>query len=169
MGGYHYKGNYRNVKIQKDYVFTMDKSILGQLTVSSIAKSKAKTPTVDSVDSSLEGMRNSLQKMVNFKKGDIVHVISKESHGDMTNDSGGQSLTFKDKEGNLFRVQVDYRGFVPFFKEVSESTKLDDSIKAKDSLFLIETKDFKLNITKEHLIALVLIVGGYFAYKKFSK
>ena len=57
----------------------------------------------------------------------------------------------------------------PEYKLINETNNSDAPIKAKDSLFLIETKDFKLNITKEHLIALVLIVGGYFAYKKFSK
>jgi hypothetical protein len=97
-------------------------------------------------------------KMVDLKKGDIVKGISITTSGDMTNDSGTETLTFQNSQ-HIFNVRKGYRGFVPFFKQYIEE-------KATETNVVAETFYQK---HKNHLLIALALVVGYFTYKKLNK
>jgi hypothetical protein len=66
------------------------------------------------VDKSIQSTNG---KTITLNKGDVIQGIEISSYGNMANDSGSQSMTFEDKNGNRFSVGVGYRGFQPFFEE----------------------------------------------------
>ena len=68
-----------------------------------------------------KSIKNNQLVGVDLKKGDIIQGISITTSGDMTNDSGTESLKFTDKNNNFFSVQIGYRGFQPFFEENKSS------------------------------------------------
>jgi hypothetical protein len=107
-----------------------------------------------------KSLKSSMEKMVDLKKGDIVQGTSIITSGDMSNDSGTESLVFKDKNGNEFRVQTGFRGFVPFFEEYKGEATLPSTDVAPQTF---------LEKNKNNLLILGALVLGYLAYKKFKK
>ena len=107
-----------------------------------------------------------------LKKGDIIQGISITTVGDMANDSGTQSLKFKDKDNNFFSVRIGYRGFEPFFEEIKQNTmqpiSVTDPKLAKQISEQMDKEDKKRRQIKFGIVLLAL-VSGYFAYKKFKK
>jgi len=103
---------------------------------------------------------------VNLKKGDIIQGISITTSGDISNDSGTQSLKFTDKNNNLFSIGISFRGFEPFYEEYKDKTTLPsaDSTNKTDA-----SGETFIQKHKNHLLILGGLVIGYLAYKKFNK
>ena len=119
-----------------------------------------------------KSIKNNKLVGVDLKKGDIIQGISITTSGDMTNDSGTESLKFTDKNNNFFSVQIGYRGFQPFFEEIKQNTM--PPISVTDPKFYqqiseqMDKEDEKRRQIK-FVIVLLALVAGYFAYKKFKK
>ena len=107
-----------------------------------------------------KSLKSSMEKMVDLKKGDIVQGISIITSGDMSNDSGTENLVFKDKDGNEFRVQTGFRGFVPFYEEYKGEATLPSADVTPQTF---------LEKNKTNLLIVGVLVLGYLAYKKFNK
>jgi hypothetical protein len=122
-----------------------------------VSVTKIDTKYIITTDKSLP---NTKGKIIALKKGDIVQGLSISSSGDMSNDSGSQSLTFKDKDGNEFGFGIGYRGFEPFYEEYKGEATLPSTDLAPQTF---------LQKNKTNLLIVGALVLGYLAYKKFNK
>lgn len=122
-----------------------------------VAVAQIDTKFTITIDKSLPSTNG---KTVDLKKGDIVQGISIITSGDMSNDSGNENLVFKDKDGNEFRVQTGFRGFVPFYEEYKGEATLPTADVAPQTF---------LEKNKTNLLIVGVLVLGYLAYKKFNK
>ena len=101
-----------SVDIKKPTFWELNKDAFSsQLKGTTTPNTKKYIITVDKSIQSTNG------KTITLNKGDIIQGIEISSFGNMANDSGSQSMTFEDKNGNRFSVGVGYRGFQPFFEE----------------------------------------------------
>jgi hypothetical protein len=105
-----------SVDIKKPTFWELNKDAFSsQLKGTTTPNTKKYIITVDKSIQSTNG------KTITLNKGDIIQGIEISSFGNMANDSGSQSMTFEDKNGNRFSVGVGYRGFQPFFEENKSS------------------------------------------------
>jgi hypothetical protein len=102
---------------------------------------------------------------INLKKGDILQGVSTSKWGTPENDAGGYGLTFTDKAGNKFSISTGGRTDIPFYKELDSTIVTDDQ---KEQQSANAQQPF-LEKHKNHLLLLLAVVAGYFAYKKFKK
>jgi len=101
-----------DANLKKQTFWELNKDALSsQLKGTTTPNTKSYIITVDKSIQSTNG------KTITLNKGDVIKGIEISSFGNMANDSGSQSMTFEDKNGNRFSVGVGYRGFQPFFKE----------------------------------------------------
>lgn len=121
-----------------------------------VSVTKIDTKYIITTDKSLP---NTKGKIIALKKGDIVQGLSISSSGDMSNDSGSQGLSFKDKDGNEFGFGIGYRGFEPFYEEYKGVATPNADVAPQTFL----------EKHKNHLLIAGALVLGYFVYKKFNK
>ena len=123
-------------------------------------------------------MQSNLGKTVNLKKGDIIQGTQLITSGNLANDSGSEQLVFKDKDNNIFQIQIGYRGFQPFFEGIKDTVQRTNP---KDAGIYYNTEEKfwrSLGLTQSDMISptakgrfylVIALVAGYFAYKKFKK